>query len=98
SAIRRLFGRSFDPLPRRVLVIRLLHRAPGNAVGATLVVTVLAPGAVERLLVNVLRVRRQIVAHAFWKLGTTVVGHPQPPQRGVAVRRPLTTDESASPM
>src|SRR5690606_41430336 len=45
-------------------------------------VPVLVPGAVERLLVDLLRVLRDVVAHGFGEAGDAVVGHGDAPSRG----------------
>src|SRR5215217_556844 len=74
-AARIAVGRSLDPLARSVFVVLALDRTPGDAVGAALVLPILVPGAVERFLINVLGVRRQVIAHALGKIGSILVWH-----------------------
>jgi hypothetical protein len=49
-------------------VILLLDGAPGDAVGAALVMVILVLGAVVRLLVDILRVGWQVVADTIRKI------------------------------
>jgi hypothetical protein len=71
----RVLRRSLDPLPRVVLVVLSLDRAPGNSMSTALVMTILVPRAIERFLVDVLRVRRQVLADALGKIGSLLVWH-----------------------
>src|SRR5690606_41375975 len=79
------------PAAALVLVVLPLHGRPGDLVGGLLArgvaapllgLVVLLPGAVERLLVDLLRALGQVVPHAGGELADPAVGHRAPPWPG----------------
>src|SRR5215203_5353524 len=63
-----------DPVALLVLLVLLLHGAPGNAVGAVLLAVLILCG-VEGLLVDLLGSLGQVVLDAVWQLSDLLVGH-----------------------
>src|SRR5690606_1787071 len=66
---------ALDPLSIVVLVVLLLDRAPRHAMRAGFVVAVLFPGAVERLLVDILGMLRQVVLDRVRQVAAVLVWH-----------------------
>src|SRR5215216_4115626 len=66
-----------DPVAFLVLLVLLLYGAPGDTV-STILFSVLLLCGVERLLINLLGVLREVVLHAVRQLRYLLVGHLAP--------------------